>query len=88
LRVQLQSWNFAVKSRNCLTPRAVCNRIVSCLHPDSRRSASDEKLARAFNSFNIRKVALVSEAEMMDIRWFGTLRDQVLSETTPMRANR
>ena len=39
------------------------NTILSCLHPDSRRSASDDKLAQAFRLFNnpLLKVLLVKE---------------------------
>jgi hypothetical protein len=62
-----------------LIPRATYRQILSCLHPDSRNSTSDEKLARAFNAFEQLERVLVKEepsqsrpmptyAEMMEMR--------------------
>lgn len=37
--------------------------ILSCLHPDSRHSASDKKLARAFDLFNGLEKFLLNEEQ-------------------------
>jgi hypothetical protein len=37
--------------------------ILSCLHPDGRLSASDEKLARAFRIFNEAEILFLNEAD-------------------------
>jgi hypothetical protein len=57
----------AVKQRGGgLIARAVFNLIRSCLHSDSRKSASDEKLNRAFHAFSaMEKIVIVDEPERM-----------------------
>jgi hypothetical protein len=64
LKLVLESWNPVIKNRASVMPLAVYQRILSCLHPDSRLSASEDKLAQAFRGFYTRRFALVSEAEM------------------------
>lgn len=45
-------------SHQGLMPRATYRLILSCLHPDSRRSASKERLAEAMNAFASRETVL------------------------------
>src|SRR5262245_29818320 len=53
LKTVLQSWTSVVQSRESGIMRLVNFKLIrSCLHPDSRKSASDEKLAKAFRIFN------------------------------------
>lgn len=50
-------------SRKGVFTRAEFDTIRSCLHPDSRLSVSDEKLAKAFRTFNEAEIVLLSEAD-------------------------
>jgi hypothetical protein len=40
------------------------NKVLSCLHPDSRNSLSDDKMNEAFRIFKNRKMLLVKKDEM------------------------
>jgi hypothetical protein len=65
LKIVLDSWNNVIKSRESgIMVHANFKLIRSCLHPDSRNSASDEKLARAFRVFNRLEYVLCDEAEL------------------------
>lgn len=64
LKTVITAWQPAIKSRMGMMKHATFKLILSCLHPDSRMSASDEKLHRAFNAFNRREYMLCDEAEL------------------------
>lgn len=50
-------------TRNSILTRADYDLIRSCLHPDSRASASDQKLANAFRVFNEADILLLNEKD-------------------------
>ncbi len=52
-----------IKARKGVMPPETFNLIWSCLHPDSRRGVSDERLAEAFRVFGDMKPLLLSQAE-------------------------
>lgn len=52
MRVAQEQAAIVLKSRRGVMTRADYDVIRSCLHPDSRASVSDEKLASAFRVFN------------------------------------
>lgn len=49
--------------RKGIISKATYNLIWSCLHPDSRGSVTDEKLARAFREFEPLEKLVLSEKE-------------------------
>lgn len=65
LKTVLQSWTSVVQSRESGIMRLVNFKLIrSCLHPDSRKSTSGEKLAKAFRIFNRLEYVLCDEAEL------------------------
>jgi hypothetical protein len=64
LKMELEAWTNVVKARTGAMTRATFNLVLSCLHADSRQSASDDKLHRAFLAFNRLRYVLCNEAEM------------------------
>jgi hypothetical protein len=65
LKTVLESWYQVVRSRESgIMVHANFKLIRSCLHPDSRNSASDEKLGKAFRVFNRLEYVLCDEAEL------------------------
>jgi hypothetical protein len=52
-----------LNARKGLFNRADFDLIRSCLHPDSRASASEDKLAKAFRLFNEADLILLNEAD-------------------------
>ena len=53
-----------MRSRKGIMRRETYRAILSCLHPDSRKSTSDDKLAEVFQKFRELEVLMVSEKEM------------------------
>jgi hypothetical protein len=53
-----------IAARRGIMTGAVYKLILSCLHPDSRKSVSERKLAEAFRAFKGMQVTLVKEAEI------------------------
>src|SRR5215813_15204192 len=65
LKTVLQAWRTVVQSRESgIMVHANFKLVRSCLHPDSRKSASEEKLAKAFRIFNRLEYVLCDEAEL------------------------
>src|SRR5262245_37862620 len=65
LKTVLQAWRTVVQSRESgIMAHANFRLVRSCLHPDSRKSASEEKLAKAFRIFNRLEYVLCDEAEL------------------------
>ena len=65
LKTVLEAWGNVVESRESgIMKLATFKLIRSCLHPDSRHSASDEKLNRAFRIFNRLELVLCDDAEI------------------------
>ena len=67
---------FESAQRNGIFTKADYNLIKSCLHPDSRASVSDEKLANAFRVFNEANVKLVPPPKPNDLPSLDELRRQ------------
>src|SRR5262245_51074095 len=64
LKTVLESWANVIKTRESgILAHGQFKLIRSCLHPDSRNSASDEKLAKAFRIFNRLECVLCDEVE-------------------------
>lgn len=57
-REKVDQYQRVINAHKGLMPRATYRLILSCLHPDSRKSVSDEKLAAAMNAFLVREVTL------------------------------
>jgi hypothetical protein len=58
---------FHSAERTGILTRADYDLIRSCLHPDSRASASDQKLAKAFRVFNEAKITLMPPLRPSDL---------------------
>lgn len=56
-------YQAVIKGRRGVLNKADFNLIRSCLHPDSRNSVSDEKLAQAFMIFNKLEINLLKEKD-------------------------
>lgn len=56
-------YDAVVKAYKGLMPREDYRKVLACLHPDSRRSVSDERLAEAFGIIKKLEKLLVSDAE-------------------------
>ena len=52
-----------LNARKGIITRADYDLIRSCLHPDSRLSATNEKLAKAFRTFNEAEILLLNEKD-------------------------
>jgi hypothetical protein len=52
-----------IKARKGLMSKADYNKIMSCLHPDSRKSITDEKLVEAFQIWRKLEILLLDEKE-------------------------
>lgn len=61
---KLADAEYIVQSRKGVMDRPTFNLIRSCLHADSRKSTSDQKLNDAFIAFTKLEMALLKEAEM------------------------
>lgn len=61
---QLARADAVIAARRGAMTSDIYKLILSCLHPDSRKSVSERKLAEAFRTFKDMQVVLVKEAEM------------------------
>ncbi|MET4179474.1 DNA-binding transcriptional regulator YhcF (GntR family) [Bradyrhizobium sp. JR7.2] len=57
-------WGNVLKRRTGALTKAEYNSILSCLHPDSRNSASEAKLGSAFRLFNRLRYVMCNDQEM------------------------
>jgi ADP-ribose pyrophosphatase YjhB (NUDIX family) len=76
---------FHAAERNGIFSRGDYDLIRSCLHPDSRASASDQKLAKAFRTFNEAKIRLIPPPRPTDVP--SSLED-LLKRPKPAGRNR
>ncbi len=57
------TYRDVIATRRGIMDRASYRKIISCLHPDSRKSLSDEKLSEAFQLFGKVEKCLLDEKE-------------------------
>src|SRR5262249_25491475 len=77
LKTVLGAWRHVVQSRESgIMTHANFKFIRSCVHPDSRKSASDEKLHRAFRVFNRLEYVLCDEVELPTKEYAHTAKER------------
>ena len=59
----MAEYDAVISARKGIMTRKVFDNIRRCLHPDSRQSASDERLAEAFRLFSKLELRLLSESD-------------------------
>jgi len=60
---KLAEYDAVIKSRRGIMTRVAHRKILACLHPDSRRSATERTLTDAFNTFNALEIVFLDERE-------------------------
>ena len=63
LNERMAEYDAVISARKGVMTRKVFDNIRRCLHPDSRQSASDERLAEAFRLFSKLELRLLSESD-------------------------